>query len=153
MQSLQTTATAAAAEGDTEVLMDLLGLKRSSTSESLASPADRQVAVNTLPSPLLAAASKGHLDAVVILVDRAGALVDLADSDGETALLKASFQGHFPVVCFLLSRGTYSDHRDKDGWSALHNAASGGFKDVSELLLEKDNVVDKVSKSGFTPLS
>ncbi|KAJ3016193.1 UNVERIFIED_CONTAM: hypothetical protein HDU68_012370 [Siphonaria sp. JEL0065] len=145
------TATSAAADGDTEALMDLLGLKRSNSSESLSSPTETQV--NVLPSPLLVAASKGHLDAVVILIDRAGALVDFADSDGETALLKASFQGHFPVVRFLLSRGAYADHRDKDGWSSLHNAASGGFKDVSELLMEKDNVVDKVSKSGFTPLS
>ncbi|KAI9346117.1 hypothetical protein BDR26DRAFT_817957 [Obelidium mucronatum] len=146
------TLAAAAASGDTESLMRMLGLKRSASSESITGTVGSPLLVNTVPSPLLAAAARGHLDAVVLLVDRGGALVDFSDSDGETALLKAAFYGHFAVVCFLTSRGAFVDHRDKDGWSALHNSASGGFGDVCGYLLEKGDSADKVNKAGFTAL-
>ncbi|KAG9067450.1 hypothetical protein KI688_012233 [Linnemannia hyalina] len=104
-------------------------------------------------NPLHFAASRGHDDIVRILIDQAGAGVDIQDREGETALLKASYAGSLAVVCFLLKRGANVHQRDKDGWTALHNASSKGFIDIAQVLLEKGEAdINARSKMGHTPL-
>ncbi|KAF9092369.1 hypothetical protein BGX23_004368 [Mortierella sp. AD031] len=104
-------------------------------------------------NPLHFAASRGHNDIVRILIDQAGAGVDTQDREGETALLKASYAGSLPVVCFLLKRGANVHQRDKDGWTALHNASSKGYIDIAQVLLEKGEAdINTRSKMGHTPL-
>ncbi|KAI1320567.1 hypothetical protein EDD11_000529 [Mortierella claussenii] len=104
-------------------------------------------------NPLHFAASRGHDNVVRILIDQAGAELDIQDREGETALLKASHAGCFPVVCFLLKRGANVHQRDKDGWTALHNASSKGFIDIAQVLLEKGEAdINARSKMGHTPL-
>ncbi|KAF9438532.1 hypothetical protein BGZ76_007063 [Entomortierella beljakovae] len=104
-------------------------------------------------NPLHFAASRGHEEIVRILIDQAGAGVDIQDREGETALLKSSYSGYYPVVCFLLKRGANVHQRDKDGWSALHNASSKGFIEIAQALLEKGEAdVNARSKMGHTPL-
>ncbi|KAG0046366.1 hypothetical protein BGZ83_008452 [Gryganskiella cystojenkinii] len=104
-------------------------------------------------NPLHFAASRGHEDIVRILIDQAGAAVDIQDREGETALLKASYSGWFAVVCFLLKRGANVHQRDKDGWTALHNASSRGYIDIAQVLLEKGEAdINARSKMGHTPL-
>ncbi|KAG0313875.1 hypothetical protein BGZ99_008523 [Dissophora globulifera] len=104
-------------------------------------------------NPLHFAASRGHEEIVRILIDQAGAGVDVQDREGETALLKASYAGHYAVVCLLLKRGANIHQRDKDGWTALHNASSKGFIDIAQVLLEKGEAdINTRSKMGHTPL-
>ncbi|KAG0000076.1 hypothetical protein BGZ79_006337 [Entomortierella chlamydospora] len=111
------------------------------------------VSSTTGMNPLHFAASRGHEEIVRILIDQAGAGVDIQDREGETALLKASYSGYYPVVCFLLKRGANVHQRDKDGWTALHNASSKGFIDIAQVLLEKGEAdVNARSKMGHTPL-
>ncbi|KAG0209758.1 hypothetical protein BGX28_009978 [Mortierella sp. GBA30] len=104
-------------------------------------------------NPLHFAASRGQDEVARILVDTAGAGVDIPDREGETALLKASYAGCFSVVCFLLKRGASVYQRDKDGWTALHNASSKGYIDIAQVLLEKGEAdINARSKMGHTPL-
>ncbi|KAF9199998.1 hypothetical protein BGZ49_009807 [Haplosporangium sp. Z 27] len=84
-------------------------------------------------NPLHFAASRGHVDIVRILVDQAGAGVDIQDREGE--------------------RGANVHQRDKDGWTALHNASSRGFIEIAQVLLDKGEAdVNARSKLGHTPL-
>ncbi|KAF9429702.1 hypothetical protein BGZ94_009787 [Podila epigama] len=104
-------------------------------------------------NPLHFAASRGHSEVVRVLIDNAGAGVDVQDREGETALLKASYAGSLATVCFLLKRGANVHQRDKDGWSALHNASSRGYIDIAQVLLEKGEAdINARSKMGHTPL-
>ncbi|KAF9393607.1 hypothetical protein CPC16_001597 [Podila verticillata] len=104
-------------------------------------------------NPLHFAASRGHSEVVRILIDQAGAGVDIQDREGETALLKASYSGSLPTVCFLLKRGANVHQRDKDGWTALHNASSRGYIDIAQVLLEKGEAdINARSKMGHSPL-
>ncbi|CAO3569328.1 unnamed protein product [Mortierella alpina] len=104
-------------------------------------------------NPLHFAASRGHEDVVRILIDAAGAGVDVSDREGETALLKASHVGCLPVVSFLLKRGANVHQRDKDGWTALHNASSKGYIGIAQVLLEKGEAdINARSKLDHTPL-
>ncbi|KAG0088475.1 hypothetical protein BGZ92_006124 [Podila epicladia] len=133
--------------GHTDVVQEIIAI-----SPALKDSIDN-VSSATGMNPLHFAAARGHSEVVRILVDQAGAGVDIQDREGETALLKASYSGSLPTVCFLLKRGANVHQRDKDGWTALHNASSRGYIDIAQVLLEKGEAdINARSKMGHTPL-
>ncbi|KZS97901.1 hypothetical protein SISNIDRAFT_523239 [Sistotremastrum niveocremeum HHB9708] len=93
---------------------------------------------------------------------------DFEDKEGETALHKASLNGHLPVVKFLLTipeRAADVHAQDADGWTALHNACSKGYLDIVRYLCENAGAaeevphsdplvrgIDRKSNGGWTPL-
>jgi len=85
-------------------------------------------------TPLSAAAQRGHLSVITVLLDR-GAEVGLAPSGEPTALMYAAGGGHLPVVDRLISAGADVDRViDGDG-TALILAARNGQHEVVERLL------------------
>ncbi|KAJ3089344.1 hypothetical protein HK102_006615 [Quaeritorhiza haematococci] len=102
--------------------------------------------------PLHYAASKGYLDVVQVLVESAGALVDLPDPEGETSLLKAAYNGHVEVIQYLLSHSANVHHRCRDGWTALHNCGSRGHTAAAQCLIANGANVNTQSNTGHTPL-
>ncbi|CAG8470856.1 26294_t:CDS:2 [Dentiscutata erythropus] len=104
-------------------------------------------------SPLHYAASRGHLEIVKFLVTEASSIIDLEDQTGETALLKAAYNGHAAIVAWLLQMSANVEQKDNDGWTALHNAsAQGHLQIVKHLLVEAHANVDVKSNKGHTPL-
>ncbi|KAF7727259.1 hypothetical protein EC973_007872 [Apophysomyces ossiformis] len=103
-------------------------------------------------TPMHFAASRGHVDIVRCLVEEYDVSVDARDKEGETALLKAAYAGHFHTVQYLLSKNANVHHKDKDGWTALHNACSRSCLPIVRLLIEHGARVDARSKMGHTPL-
>ncbi|KAF9582697.1 hypothetical protein BGW38_010874 [Lunasporangiospora selenospora] len=137
----------ACAEGHAEQVEEIL------SSSPLLKDSIDNISSATGMNPLHFAASRGHEPVVRVLIDQAGAGVDVPDREGESALLKASYTGNYSVVCFLLKRGANVHQRDKDGWTALHNASSKGFIDTAQVLLEKGEAdINARSKMGHTPL-
>ncbi|KAJ3100790.1 hypothetical protein HDU96_010226 [Phlyctochytrium bullatum] len=153
---------AACAAGDVFALLNILGLdsskaySRSPTEGSSQTPKTTisvNKPVNSAGSlPLHIAASRGHIEVVVMLIDRAGALTDMPDSQNETALLKAAYNGHSDVITFLLDRNADPNHKDNDEWTPLHNACSRGHYFAAKILIEGGAEVNSQSKTGFTPL-
>ncbi|KAI9313101.1 hypothetical protein BX666DRAFT_733099 [Dichotomocladium elegans] len=102
--------------------------------------------------PLHYAAARGFLDICVRLIE-AGALVDSTDAEDETALLKAAYAGHFPVVEYLITHaGANVLHQDKDGWTVLHNGCSSGDVHMVKFLVHQGVPVNVRSRLGHTPL-
>ncbi|GAA5805838.1 hypothetical protein EDC94DRAFT_549272 [Helicostylum pulchrum] len=98
------------------------------------------------------AASRGHLKIITCLVEEYAVRVDSTDKEGETALLKAAYNGHYHVVEYLLDTDANIHQKDKDGWTALHNACSRGYFRIVRLLVDRKAKVDVRSKMGHTPL-
>jgi ankyrin repeat protein len=98
-----------------------------------------------------AAAQQGDVAAVAALL-LAGARVDAANKQGETALHKAAREGHAPVVTALLQAGARVDAADKDGVTALHEAAANGHAPVVAALLQAGARVDVADEDGDTAL-
>lgn len=104
-------------------------------------------------TPLLEAASHGHLHIVQHLLDEEGAVRDLEDVEGENAFLKASYRGHLDVMKYLAEGeedGTDINSTDRQGWTALHNAASKGYLEVVMWLAERGATIDARSTQGYT---
>ncbi len=93
---------------------------------------------------LIAAAERGNLDALRLLVEHGADLehveawwfthTDVEDDEWGTALYRAAFKGQAEPVAYLLGRGASTAFKDKKGRSALWAAKQGGNEKVVELL-------------------
>lgn len=88
-------------------------------------------------TPLIPAASAGHLDVVKLLL-KEGADVNAKDKDGINALMEASIMGHTKIVDLLLKEGVEVDAPANSGVTALWLASGEGKVDVMKSLLKKD---------------
>ena len=87
-------------------------------------------------TPLVAAASNGHLEVVRFLCE-AGADKEKPKQDGATPLFIAAYQGHLEVVRFLCKAGADKDKQTQDGMTPLIIAAHNGHVKVENFLREK----------------
>lgn len=88
-------------------------------------------------SPLMLAAMNGHTAAVKLLLDMGSDINAQIETNRNTALTLACFQGRHEVVSLLLDRKANVEHRAKTGLTPLMEAASGGYIDVGWVLLDK----------------
>ena len=87
-------------------------------------------------SPLMLAAMNGHSEAVKLLLDHGSDINAQIESNRNTALTLACYQGRHEVVSLLLERRANMEHRAKSGLTPLMEAASGGYADVGRVLLD-----------------
>lgn len=90
---------------------------------------------STLSELLLIAAEKGDIVPVQTSLAQ-GAEVNAKDDDGQTALIKAAWEGYSDIIQTLLDNGAEVDAKDSDGQTALMWAARGGHTDIVETLLD-----------------
>ena len=88
-------------------------------------------------SPLMLAAMNGHTAAVRLLLDMGSDINAQIETNRNTALTLACFQGRNEVVSLLLDRKANVEHRAKTGLTPLMEAASGGYIEVGRVLLDK----------------
>ncbi|XP_059621039.1 ankyrin repeat and KH domain-containing protein mask isoform X3 [Phlebotomus argentipes] len=88
-------------------------------------------------SPLMLAAMNGHTQAVKLLLDMGSDINAQIETNRNTALTLACFQGRHEVVNLLLERKANVEHRAKTGLTPLMEAASGGYIEVGRVLLDK----------------
>ena len=92
--------------------------------------------INTVVSPLCAAAGWGHRDVVRSILD-GGADIDQANWKGETPLYLAAVAGHKDVEHLLLEEGAKPDRRYQElGERKLWTAAQGCHSNHSFLKSE-----------------
>ncbi|GAC93095.1 hypothetical protein PHSY_000656 [Pseudozyma hubeiensis SY62] len=104
--------------------------------------------------PLHFAAKEGKTDIARWLITEAGAIVEMEDREGETALHKAAMAGKLSVASLLLSHGADANAKDADGWTALHNACSRGYLDLVRLLVDRGRAHIDIQggRGAWTPL-
>ncbi|KER22832.1 hypothetical protein T265_14770, partial [Opisthorchis viverrini] len=78
--------------------------------------------------------------------------IDVANSNGLTALHLAAKEAHTEVVHELLKRGANVHAATKKGNTALHVASLAGHLEIVKLLIEFGADVNCQSQNGFTPL-
>lgn len=80
---------------------------------------------------LLKAATSNDINKLKLLLAN-GALIDYTNTNGQSALTKASGKGHYDIVDFLLSKGALND----GAHIALNSACKGGHTEVAKLLID-----------------
>ncbi|KAF1785273.1 Ankyrin repeat-containing domain [Phytophthora cactorum] len=83
--------------------------------------------------------ANGQLEVII----KHGAHVDVADDDGDTALMAAAEDGHDAVVQRLLESGASIDLVNNDGWTSLMKASMNGHSEIVAILLQNGACVDK----------
>jgi ankyrin repeat protein len=99
-------------------------------------------------SPVLLASENGHF-AVVELLVKHNARLNITDPTKETALTKAAKHGHNSVIRLLLDNGAKFSPKEH---STIHEAARRGFTYVVEWCLEKGEDVNSYVHNLGTPL-
>ena len=102
-------------------------------------------------TPLMAAALRGDVEAMRLLVDKK-ADVNTKNGAGETALMFAATNGTPAAVGFLLDRGADATIRSKRTETALGNAATAGIEETVRLLLDHGAEVNTRNIRGYSPL-
>ncbi|XP_074613505.1 ankyrin repeat domain-containing protein 17-like [Acropora palmata] len=93
-------------------------------------------------SPLMLASMNGHSAAVKLLLDMGSDINAQIETNKNTALTLACFQGRHEVVSLLVERRANIEHRAKTGLTPLMEAASGGYVEVGRILLDKGGDVN-----------
>ncbi|CAL8100802.1 unnamed protein product [Calicophoron daubneyi] len=87
-------------------------------------------------SPLMLASMNGHTNAVRLLLEHGSDINAHIETNRNTALTLACFQGRHEVVNLLVERKANIEHRAKTGLTPLMEAASGDYVEVGMILLE-----------------
>ena len=133
-------------------------------------------------TPLIIAASKGHIECIRLLLDRKDIDIEKKSTSGITALNAAVFfghhdalkllldrnakiesknfialntaarQGHLDCVKCLLDTNANIESKDNDGETALISASQGGHHAVVRLLLDRNANIESKNYSGWTSL-
>lgn len=103
-------------------------------------------------TPLLYAASVGHLETVMNIL-KAGANVSKpAKRSSDTALFYAAELGHDVVVAELIKAGANVDVVSSHGTTPIFSACQAGYTRTVAVLLEAGASVNPTSESGVNPL-
>ncbi|KAH7144601.1 ankyrin repeat-containing domain protein, partial [Dactylonectria estremocensis] len=86
------------------------------------------------------------LESIVQLLLKEGASPNIADFDGDTALLLASGRGHHKIVELLLQKGADPNIANTDGDTPLQLASGNGHQKVVELLIASGTTGPSKSK-------
>lgn len=105
-----------------------------------------------LVQKLLSGAEKGDLETVKEILKTNPLIVNKTDSDGYTALHRASYSGHLEMVELLLQRGGNIHSTTDDGWQPLHCAVRWNNLEISKRLIAKKANVNALTKGRQTPL-
>jgi thiosulfate/3-mercaptopyruvate sulfurtransferase len=102
-------------------------------------------------TPLMAAASRGDLEAAGALI-ASGADLQAVNADGNNALWLACFGGNADLVRLLIGHGIDIDRANDNGATALAYCASAGRPGLVALLLEAGADPTPTTLDGFSAL-
>ncbi|KAI0885923.1 uncharacterized protein GGS22DRAFT_188212 [Annulohypoxylon maeteangense] len=100
----------------------------------------------------LALASSFGLTSVASDLIESGSSVHDRDSNGQTALHRATENEHADTAALLLKLGAEVNFRDVAGWSPLHKASAQADDVMAKLLIENGADIDLVDGYSATPL-
>lgn len=134
-----------AAQGDSfDWLLDLAS-KRVESREGIDEPVHDDMT-------LLSLASLAGRLAIVTMLQRVGANLDVRDNRGNTSLMLAVEAGHLEVVRYLLQSGANTEVRGHGERTAIHNAVDLGYIRMTQALIESSCNVAAKTAAGATPL-
>ena len=81
-----------------------------------------------------------------------GCHIETRDVLGRTAVMHAALNGHYPLVSYLLNKGSNPNSSDNSGNTALHFAAAYGWYHVVQLLLQGGAQTDVVNHEKISPM-
>ncbi|XP_035899311.1 protein TANC2 isoform X1 [Anopheles stephensi] len=174
-QAAQQALTAAAGQGNTDIVEDLLDMGEVQvnrldviTGETALTTACANGHTDTIATllnrgaspevrnrkemaPLLIAVKEGHWAIVERLLQHP-ADCEQTETNSKTALMIAAEEGHVGIIELLLSRGASLTAQDKDGLTALSWACLRGKQQAAKCLLERGADKQHADGTGRTPL-
>ena len=134
-------------------------IKQAKMTESKINEINKVILSEERQCPLINAAEKGDFNFVkqyyeeeIHDSENRQTQLDQSDDNGETALHKASREGHAQIVHFLLEYGANLEIKSRDGYTPLHWAAKSGDLKILIMLLEDGADINSKGQYQRTPL-
>ncbi|KAL4788798.1 ankyrin repeat-containing domain protein [Aspergillus venezuelensis] len=122
-----------------------------STSASIESGADVNIATFKGYTPLYLACKEGHTEVARLLIER-GSDTNRASTGGMSPLCVASNHNHLDVVRLLVQEQADVNHSTRQENTPLSLAAGEGYVEVARVLIDRGANVNKATTDGLTPL-
>ncbi len=98
---------------------------------------------------LILAVQENSMKSFNVLLDAKGVDLNAQATNGDTALMVASYKNNVEAVNALLAKGAAVN---KAGWTPLHYAAAAGNGEIVQILLKAGAQVNALSPNKTTPL-
>jgi cell division septation protein DedD len=97
------------------------------------------------------AADKGFTNQVASLID-ASYNINATGTFSTTALMRASYRGHYKIAKLLVEAGAKTNMKDLGGATALHFASRQNHPKIVQLLINHGADINSKDNEGWTPL-
>jgi len=101
---------------------------------------------------LLKSAEEGSIDDMKEILSKCPTLINCTDSDGYTALHRASYSGKEEALLYLLEHGANVSAKTHDGWQPIHCATRWNNLSIVKMLLDHKADVNASTNGLQTPL-
>uniref|UniRef100_A0A0N5A5I7 ANK_REP_REGION domain-containing protein n=1 Tax=Parastrongyloides trichosuri TaxID=131310 RepID=A0A0N5A5I7_PARTI len=102
-------------------------------------------------TPLIVASRRGHVGLVDLLINH-GAVLDLPDNTGKTAVIHSIICKHASTAALLIDRGCNIRIVDNDGNTLLHFLAEHSTKCLIDKLLDSGLSLEEKNNDGLRPI-
>uniref|UniRef100_A0A0K0F5L4 ANK_REP_REGION domain-containing protein n=1 Tax=Strongyloides venezuelensis TaxID=75913 RepID=A0A0K0F5L4_STRVS len=102
-------------------------------------------------TPLIVASRKGHVGLVDLLINH-GAILDIPDNTGKTAVIHSIICKHASTAALLIDRGCNVKVLDNDGNSLLHFIGEYSTKCLIDKLLDLGLSLEEKNNEGLRPI-
>ncbi|OQE46352.1 hypothetical protein PENCOP_c001G02425 [Penicillium coprophilum] len=98
----------------------------------------------TCSSPMIIAATKGHLEILQMLIDNLPSIITKSAFRSWHLLCRAAMRGHLDLVKFLIAQGVLVNYIDKAGTTLMQSAIRGGHLPVVKYIMEETMCKDQL---------
>ncbi|CAD5120363.1 unnamed protein product [Dimorphilus gyrociliatus] len=129
--------------------------KRDDTTTALPPPKALWTSISNISEPdsadsgFFEAVCRNDVDEVRKYYKSNKTIINVPDSNGRTALHKASARGYHKIIMYLLSHGADLEKRDKQGKTALYSAVENGHVNCVGIIVDFIHSVDRRPRAPF----
>ncbi|KAJ5164354.1 uncharacterized protein N7500_006184 [Penicillium coprophilum] len=98
----------------------------------------------TCSSPMIIAATQGHLGILQMLIDNLPSIITKSAFRSWHLLCRAAMCGHLDIVKFLIAQGVPVNYIDKVGTTLMQSATRGGHLPVFQYIIEETTCKDQL---------
>jgi len=132
--------------------MGLMTCTNGVTAQKKCSTSNKKPAENSLSKKISVYSANGKLEELKAIIEKDHSLANFLFGNDESILTQASYNGHFEIVKYIISKGADIEHKNKWNSNSLMNASMQGHTKIVKSLIDKGAKVNEKGGDDNTAL-